>query len=143
MSRAAHPSLPFTGDGSVRASRAPPERLCYQSVPRASAPPGLISRGDETAYRDEFQILTEWCMANNLALNASKAKELIIDFRKHNTSLTPLHVSVVYVERVLAFRFLGMSITEVLSWRTNTSTVVKKAQQQLYFLRTLRRNHLQ
>ncbi len=85
---------------------------------------GLISRGDETAYRDEFQRLTEWCMANNLALNASKTKELIIDFRKHNTSLTPLHVSGVYVERVLAFRF--MSIAEDLSWRTNTSAVVKK-----------------
>lgn len=104
---------------------------------------GLISRGDKTAYRDGFQRLTEWCMANNLALNASKTKELIIDFRIHNTSLTPLHVSGVYVERVLAFRFLGISIAEDLSWRTNTSAVVKKAQQRLYFLRTLRRNHLQ
>ncbi len=90
---------------------------------------GLISRGDEPAYRDEFQRLTEWCMANNMAQNASKTKELIIDFQKHNTSLTPLHVSGVYVERVLAFRFLGMSIAEDLSWRTNTSAVVQNAQQ--------------
>lgn len=103
---------------------------------------GFIS-GGETAYRDEIQRLTEWCMANNLALNASKTKELIIDFWKHNTNLTPLHINEVCVERDPAFRFLGMNIAEDLSWTTNTSAVVKKAQQRLYFLRTLRKNHLQ
>ncbi len=104
---------------------------------------GLISGGDETVYRDEIQRLTEWCTANNLALNSSKTKELIIDFRKHNTNHTPLHISGVCVERVPAFRFLGINITEDLSWNTNTSAAVKKAQQRLYFLRTLRKNHLQ
>lgn len=41
---------------------------------------GLISGREEKAYKDEIQRLTEWCGVNNLALNASKTKELIIDF---------------------------------------------------------------
>ncbi|KAF7652731.1 hypothetical protein LDENG_00093340, partial [Lucifuga dentata] len=49
---------------------------------------GLISGGDESAYRQEVQKLSEWCSVNNLTLNTTKTKELIIDFRKHNTNLT-------------------------------------------------------
>ncbi|KAF7641414.1 hypothetical protein LDENG_00282120 [Lucifuga dentata] len=51
---------------------------------------GLISGGDESAYRQEVQKLSEWCSVNNLTLNTTKTKELIIDFRKHNTNLRPL-----------------------------------------------------
>ncbi len=49
----------------------------------------------------------------------------------------------VCMERVPAFRFLGINIAEDLSWNTNTSEAVKKAQQRLYFSRTLRKNQLQ
>ena len=90
---------------------------------------GLISGGDELAYRDEIQRLTEWCGINNLALNASKTKELIMDFRKHHTEHTPLHIEGVCVEIVPAFRFLGTTISNDLTWSTNTSSAVKKAQQ--------------
>ncbi|KAK1801020.1 hypothetical protein P4O66_004683 [Electrophorus voltai] len=51
---------------------------------------GLILGEDETACRDEVQGLARWCSKNNLILNSSKTKELIIDFRKqtltHSTS---------------------------------------------------------
>ncbi|XP_072521436.1 uncharacterized protein [Salminus brasiliensis] len=40
---------------------------------------GLISGGDETAYRDEVQGLAEWCAENNL--NSSKTKELVLPSR--------------------------------------------------------------
>ena len=46
------------------------------------------------------------------------------------------------VERVSSFKFLGTHISEDLSWSTNTSSLVKKAHQRLYFLRTLKKNHL-
>lgn len=38
-------------------------------------------------------------------------------------------------ERVTSFTFLGVHISEVLFWTLNTSTLIKKAQQHLYFLR--------
>ncbi|KAI3363650.1 hypothetical protein L3Q82_001187 [Scortum barcoo] len=44
---------------------------------------GLITGDDETAaYREEVRALTSWCQDNNLHLNVSKTKELIVDFRR-------------------------------------------------------------
>ncbi|KAK3525680.1 hypothetical protein QTP70_004899 [Hemibagrus guttatus] len=40
---------------------------------------GLISWGNESAYRDEVEQLTVCCRENNLLLNTSKTKELVID----------------------------------------------------------------
>ncbi|KAK3534943.1 hypothetical protein QTP70_002025 [Hemibagrus guttatus] len=47
---------------------------------------GRISKSDESAYREEFQSLSAWCSMNNLTLNATKTKELIVDFQKPNSS---------------------------------------------------------
>ena len=41
-----------------------------------------------------------------------------------------------------SFKFLGVHISDDLSWSVNTSALVKKAQQRLHFLRVLRREHL-
>lgn len=103
---------------------------------------GLITGGDESAYRQEVQNLSEWCSANNLLLNIAKTKELIIDFRKCDTQHQPLLINGECVERVSSFKFLGIHITDQLSWTTNTTTVVKRAQQRLHFLRILKKNSM-
>jgi hypothetical protein len=46
---------------------------------------GLIMDNDETAYREEVRDLAMWCQDNNLYLNVSKTKEMIVDFRKRRT----------------------------------------------------------
>ena len=43
---------------------------------------GLISDGEESTYRSEVEQLVQWCEDNNLILNTTKTKELIIDYRK-------------------------------------------------------------
>lgn len=43
---------------------------------------GLISHGDETAYREEVATLEQWCQNNHLSLNISKTKEVIMDYRR-------------------------------------------------------------
>ncbi|KAK3564969.1 hypothetical protein QTP86_032016 [Hemibagrus guttatus] len=58
--------------------------------------------------------------------------------RTHN----PIHVNGMAVERVSSIKFLGTHISEDLSWTTNTSSLVKKAHQHLFFLNTLKKNHL-
>ena len=40
---------------------------------------GLITNNDETAYREEVRDLAVWFQDNNLSLNVSKTKELIVD----------------------------------------------------------------
>ncbi|KAK0143009.1 RNA-directed DNA polymerase from mobile element jockey [Merluccius polli] len=47
---------------------------------------GLISGGDESAYRWEADHLVTWCNRNNLELNALKTVEMVVDFRKNSAS---------------------------------------------------------
>ncbi len=103
---------------------------------------GLISGGDESAYRDEVVRLSSWCKENNLLLNTSKTKELIIDYRRKKSEIPPLIISGDIVERVADFRYLGVHIEENLTWSVNTSELLKKAQQRLYFLRILRKENI-
>ncbi|TWW70097.1 hypothetical protein D4764_18G0009030 [Takifugu flavidus] len=104
---------------------------------------GLISNNEETAYGEEEQHLTTWCTDNNLLLNTSKTKELIVDFWKvRGGTHDPIHINGMAVERVSSFKFLGTHISEDLSWTTNTSSLIKKAHQLLVFMKTLRKNHL-
>ncbi len=96
---------------------------------------GLISNNDETGYLDEVERLTSWCQDNCLSLNVSKTKELIVDFRKrHLLPYTPLVISGTPVERVSSFKYLGVNISEDLTWTTHIQTQVKKARQRLYHL---------
>ena len=39
---------------------------------------GLIANNDETDYREEVRDLSVWCQDNNLSLNVSKTKEMIL-----------------------------------------------------------------
>ncbi len=101
---------------------------------------GLINNDDEAAYLDEVERLTSWCQDNCLSLNVSKTKELIVDFRKRQQRpYTPLMISGTPVERVSSFKYLGVNISEDLTWTTHIQTLVKKARQRLYHLRQLRK----
>ncbi len=103
---------------------------------------GLISNNDETPYREEVAQLVEWCGANNLSLNVSKTKEVVMDFRRNSVDHSPLTIDSSTVERVSSTKFLGLHITEDLTWTTNTTSFSKKAQQRLHFLRRLKRASL-
>ncbi len=101
---------------------------------------GLISNNDETAYLGEVERLTSWCQDNCLSLNVSKTKELIVDFgKRQQRPYTPLMISGTPVERVSSFKYLGVNISEDLTWTTHIQTQVKKARQRLYHLRQLRK----
>ncbi|KAK0135168.1 putative RNA-directed DNA polymerase from transposon X-element [Merluccius polli] len=100
---------------------------------------GLITKNDETHYRKEVDRLTTWCRDNNLLLNVSKTKEIVVDFRRRHTEHPPLTIDGAAVERVSSTKFLGVHISEDLSWATNSESLAKKAQRRLYFLRKLKR----
>lgn len=100
---------------------------------------GLITKGDETHYREEVELLTMWCKDNNLLLNVSKTKEIVVNFQRGHAQHHPLTIDGAEVERVYSTKFLGVHISEDLSWTTNTASLAKKAQQRLYFLRKLKR----
>ena len=63
--------------------------------------------GDEGVYRREVERSAGWCNDNNLVLNVSKTKELIIDFRKAKSPTPCLMINGVDVDLVNSFKFVG------------------------------------
>lgn len=61
--------------------------------------------------------------------NINKAKE--------QKTHTPVSISGAEVEQMSSFRILRISITESLSWPSHVSTLVKRVQKKMYFLRKL------
>lgn len=102
---------------------------------------GLISSNNEMAYLEEVERLSSWCKDNNLDLNVTKTKEVVVDFRRGRQKIeyAPLKIYGNPVERVSSYRYLGVLISEDLTWTTHTSTLVKKARQRLFHLRRLRK----
>eukprot|EP00061_Rhincodon_typus_P016400 g44596.t1 len=96
---------------------------------------GRICNNDESNYIREIEGLVTWCNENNLSLNISKTKELVIDFRKKGGEHTPIYVNGTEAERVKSIKFLGVTIIDNLSWTSHVDVTVKKTQQRLFFAR--------
>ena len=101
-------------------------------VPKNTKVTCLITDNNETAYREEVRDLAMWCQDNNLSLSVIRTKEMIVDYRKRRTEHTPILIHGSAVEQVESFKFLGVHITNKLSWSTHTKTVVKMARQHLF-----------
>ena len=64
---------------------------------------GLLTDDNEEDYRRDIHNLTQWCQENNLTLNTSKTKELIVDYRRRGVRLDPITIQGSVVERVRSF----------------------------------------
>ena len=71
-----------------------------------------------------------------------KTVEMIVDFRRNPPALPPLTIMNSTVAAVESFRFLGTTISQDLKWDNHIDSIVKKAQQRLYFFRQLRKFNL-
>ena len=100
---------------------------------------GLITDNDETACREEVRDLAVWYQNNNLSLNVTKTKEMIVDYRKRSTEHVPILFDGAVVEQIESFKFLGVHINNKLDWSKHTKTVVKRARQSLIPLRKRKR----
>ena len=81
---------------------------------------GLISKNDESEYREEVWRLTDWCKVSNLHLNVDKTKEMVVDFRSDHSPLTINSP----VEIISSTKFLGVHLMENLTWTLNTSFII-------------------
>ena len=101
---------------------------------------GCVNNANESVYREEVQRLVGWCKNNNLVLNISKTKAMIIDFRKKKTPIHPLVIDgTLTVLQADSVKCMGSTISKDLSWCNNTIDIIKKAQKHTNFLRHLKR----
>ena len=90
---------------------------------------GLISSNNKAAYREEVQSFSTWCKINDTRRNTNKTTEMITDFRKtKNKHHNALSITSEEVERVASFKFLGVHISDDLSWSMDNPHIIKKAQ---------------
>ena len=100
---------------------------------------GLISKNNEQAYSNEVDRLSNWCQDNKLLLNVTKTKEMFIDFRRDQQKVKkPLQINDSQVERVESFKYLGVHMSEDLTWTKYVDSLVRKARQCLFHLRRLK-----
>ena len=97
---------------------------------------------DEIGHGPVLNYFVAWCDRSYLCLNATKTKDMCIDFRKHppSQSDTVIHDNKVEVvdEYKYLDKYLGTTIDNKLKWDRYCSVTYKKCQQRLYCLRKLR-----
>ena len=83
----------------------------------------------------------EWCMHNDMRINASKTKSMVLSTRqKHLCSNPTLNLTLngEYVSQVSEHRLLGITIDEALSWQPHVEQLTKKLSKNLYLLSQLK-----
>ncbi|KAI3359402.1 hypothetical protein L3Q82_002905 [Scortum barcoo] len=100
---------------------------------------GLITDGDNREYRGLIQDFADWCLRNNLQINAGKTKELVVDFRRRRHSPpAPVSIQGTDIDTVKSYKYLGVHLNDSLDWTHNTDALVKKGNSRLFLLRRLR-----
>ena len=86
---------------------------------------------DVTLYEDKLQNavndIQKWATNNNMSLNASKTKELLVYYGREELDIPPITTNGDVVERVSCAKLLGVRIMSNLSWEDHIANLVSKA----------------
>ena len=69
-----------------------------------------------------------WAHKNNMKLNASKTKELLIHFGKQKPNVPPITVEGEDIERVQVAKLIGVYLNDTLTWSHHIDSILKKSQ---------------
>ena len=99
---------------------------CYLIVPSVNS----------HLVQEELDHVAEWANVNNLKLNSTKSKEMII--RRPKTKLSDLPHPITHIERVDSMNILGVTLRFDLTFHEHVDGLVRKSAQTMYALRLLR-----
>ena len=100
---------------------------------------GYLNSENIEPYTTTVDNFVKWCDDHFLLLNVSKTKEVIIDFRRNVMEHKSLAIHGEEVEQVSEYKYLGTTISRTLDWSKNVTSLHKRANQRLYFVRTLKK----
>ena len=86
--------------------------------------------------------LESWAVQNKMELNAKKAKDMWITFKKSCPTSPPTSIRPTELERVSEFKLLGVYVQNNLKWNTHVSSIVSKARKRIHYLRVCRTAYL-
>ena len=98
---------------------------------------------DDNFYTAEVDHFCTWCQDNFLDLNVKKTKEMIIDYRVNKPILKPINIKGQDVDVVDKYKYLGTIVDNKLTGNENIDKIDNKANQRLYFVRKLKKCHVE
>ena len=75
---------------------------------------GCVSEGDEQEYRGAITDFVDWCEDNHLHYNASKTKEMVVDFRRKAPRTARVNIQGLGIEIVGEYKYLGVHLSNKL-----------------------------
>jgi len=103
----------------------------------------LVGSNHIATASEEFKHITIWARENNLRLNPSKTKELIVFKSRIKHVLPPASPIISGAERVSSLRVLGVIISSDLGISPHLDQVLSSCASSMYALRVLRSHGLQ
>ena len=83
---------------------------------------------DATLFQADVNLVTDWFSNNHLTINTNKTKFMLISRRrKLPKKFPPLYLNNVQIESVSHFRYLGVWISDDLTWSKHVETICCKA----------------
>ena len=88
----------------------------------------LKTFGDNTSFNinKELMLIYDWLLANKLSLNIAKTKYMIFRYQQRpsrSISNLDIYINELKLERVETFDFLGLTISETLSWKAHVEKI--------------------
>ena len=94
----------------------------------------VLHRGSQSNLPSAVKACEELSCDNNMKLNASKAKEMRVNFSSSSPSYPPIVINNQTVNIVTHAKLLGVTISNDLKWSLHVNAVFKKASKRLYVL---------
>ena len=102
----------------------------------------VICKCEKRRMQSLVNEINSWCIINDMKLNHSKCKDMIISFAKDQPNLDPIFVENHELAPAFSAKILGTYISADLKWNTRIAYIVSKASKRLYFLHLLKQSGL-
>jgi ribonuclease P/MRP protein subunit RPP40 len=86
------------------------------------------------ALQLDLHSLELWCVNNNMEINGSKTKSMIITPKMNVLEKIDLTISGESIDEVQTFRYLGLTIDKNLTWNTQYQEVSERMSQRIYLI---------
>ena len=113
--------------------------LIHKYVDDTTLTESLYVQHQPSNMESYFQQLQDWACKNDMEVNLSKTKEIVMGPPSKIRHLPPLQFPTVQIERVNSVKLLGINLNSDFSWKSHVEAITSKATQRIYFLKQLRR----
>ena len=88
----------------------------------------------------ELKSISEYSEANNMKLNFDKTKFMLFNPTKSFDFIPELIINETYIETLDQMKILGVIVSDDLSWKANTNSIVIRAYKKLWIVKRLKLN---